>query len=117
MSQILLIDDSADTLLLQKMFLELEGHEVVTANSAQDGLRILNEMGSPDLILLDVQMPHMPGPEMLELLERTQPALLLGTPVVLLTAQDEPPVSNAAGFIHKMSGSAEFIKKVSHYLN
>ncbi len=117
MSQILVIDDSVDMLILQKMLLELEGHEVLTADSAIDGLQVLERIGSPDLILLDVQMPDMTGPELLELLQMTQPQLLLKTPIVFMTALDEPPKIHASGFINKMSSSDDYIKKVSLYLD
>ena len=57
---ILIVDDDPDILELLKMNLEPEGYNIRMAN---DGERAVQSacMNPPDLILLDVMMPHKDG--------------------------------------------------------
>ena len=82
---ILCIDDERDILDVAKMCLEvLGGFEVVCCDSGPAGLA--QAAGSPpDLILLDVMMPEMNGPETLERLQAD--AVLAKIPVVFVTAR------------------------------
>ncbi len=66
---ILVVDDSFDTLKLQRILLELEGYEVFTAESGAEAFEILSEIDEPNLILLDMQMGDMNGIEFLTMLE------------------------------------------------
>lgn len=77
---ILLVDDEASILSTVKMFLELSGFQVITA---QNGLEALNQAArhAPDLIVLDVLMPQLNGREALRLLRQRGD----WTPVILLT--------------------------------
>lgn len=60
--KVLVIDDNEEILeLLKEYLLELDTEPVVTS-SAADGLR-LAETEKPDLILLDIMMPEIPGDE------------------------------------------------------
>lgn len=116
MSKILVIDDSRDLLSLQKMLLELEGHEVFTASSGKKAFEVLDAIGEPDLILLDMQMPEMSGQQFMASLDAKTPEVQDRYPIVIMTAQETPPESRAIGFINKMVSSDEFIEKVEHYL-
>ncbi|MDB5800775.1 MAG: DNA-binding response regulator [Rhodocyclales bacterium] len=57
---VLVVDDSADTIALLKQELEAAGLKVHTARSGPDALRHL-DLHAPGAILLDVQMPGMDG--------------------------------------------------------
>jgi len=57
---ILLIDDDTSLLVTLSDFLRFEGHEVVTADSGEQGLKRLQTL-EPDLIILDMSMPGMGG--------------------------------------------------------
>lgn len=57
---ILLVDDNADIVRAVGGLLESEGYNVVSANTAEEGLEELTRT-TPDLILLDVNMPGMGG--------------------------------------------------------
>ena len=83
MSQILVVDDSSDSREPLVRLLRLQGHGV---SSASDGLEALHSVAQnvPDLILLDVMMPHMDGVTFLKTL-RSDPALK-NLPVILVTA-------------------------------
>ena len=83
--RILCIDDERDILDVAKMCLEvLGGYEVVVCESGAAGLAQA-AASLPDLILLDVMMPGMNGPETLEALQ-ADPALAQ-IPVIFVTAR------------------------------
>jgi two-component system KDP operon response regulator KdpE len=78
---ILAIDDEPGILRVIKLDLSDQGFRVLTATNGEEGLR-LAEKHRPDLILLDVVLPGMPGLEVLrELRERSN------VPVIMLTAK------------------------------
>ena len=85
-SDILAIDDSAETLKLLVSILSEAGHRVRPATSGELALRSIAAR-RPDLILLDVRMPGMDGFELCRHLKSTE-----GTwdiPVLFLSAADE----------------------------
>jgi two-component system cell cycle sensor histidine kinase/response regulator CckA len=62
---ILVVEDDAATLHLVQRILEKGNYEVLCANSAQEGERIGKEFPRPiHLLLSDVVMPHMIGPDL-----------------------------------------------------
>jgi DNA-binding NtrC family response regulator len=62
MAQLLLVDDDQDVTAVLTLILQ-EQHTIRIAHNGEAGLRLLNEC-SPDLILLDVEMPVLDGPSM-----------------------------------------------------
>ncbi len=60
MEKILVIDDSPGILLSMEMVLESEGYEVITADTAVEGLRQALSQ-NPQLILSDFILPDMNG--------------------------------------------------------
>jgi len=81
---IMVVDDDPDILDIAKTILERSGYVVQTADSGMKVFSLLEEK-KPDLIILDVMMPHMSGLEVLERLKGT--AETSSIPVILLTAQ------------------------------
>lgn len=62
--KILVVDDEPAILRLTKSALEVGGYEVITASSAEHGLKICHEMaGALSLVISDVTMPGMNGRE------------------------------------------------------
>lgn len=68
---ILLIDDSKVVLKATSDMLKKDNHTIVTASTGQDGLQ-LAQTGSPDLILLDVEMPGMDGYAVIKELKKNE---------------------------------------------
>jgi DNA-binding response OmpR family regulator len=87
MKKVLIIDDEEDLTFFVKANLELAGdYEVNIANSGKEGLKIAARY-KPDLILLDIMMPHMDGFEVLERLKNTPKTTSI--PVIMLTAKGD----------------------------
>ena len=60
---ILVVDDEKEIADLVEIYLVSDGYQVVKANDAEEGLRLLNEY-EVQLVLLDIMMPGMDGLEM-----------------------------------------------------
>jgi len=63
MADVLIVDDDTDIAELLTMVLEGEGHDVRVAYDGTTGLKLAREH-LPNLVLLDVEMPVMNGPDM-----------------------------------------------------
>ncbi len=79
--KILIVDDEPDTILILQDRLEMDGYEVVTATDGGDALELIDQ-DLPDLVLLDIQMPHLDGIETLTHIHEKYPGIL----VLMLTA-------------------------------
>ena len=82
--KILLVDDEKSLTSLLKLNLEETGdYEVRVENWAEDALAAAKEF-KPDLILLDIIMPRLPGGNVAAMIDADPQ--LKGTPIVFLTA-------------------------------
>jgi CheY-like chemotaxis protein len=87
---ILMADDQPDNLTLLTRYLEAEGYHFIKAKDGLETLEILrSEM--PDLVLLDVNMPHKDGFTVLEEI-RADPAIR-HIPVIILTAARQDSIA------------------------
>jgi two-component system OmpR family response regulator len=85
LQRILFVEDDPDIQVIATMALEsLGGFSVLTCGSGDEALSRFSEL-APDLVLLDVMMPGMDGPETLAALRRLPAAA--DTPVVFMTAR------------------------------
>ena len=100
--RILLVDDDAKLRRLLSLRLEALGYAVDTAESAEQALRMLEDV-RPALVLSDLRMPGMDGMALLERLQALQP----GLPVIMLTAHGEIPDAVRA----TQSGAVDFLTK------
>jgi DNA-binding NtrC family response regulator len=80
-TRLLLVDDEASLRLTLAANLELEGFEVVEAESAERALELLESDGI-QLVLSDVRMPGMNGVDLFRRIKTVRP----GIPVVFMTA-------------------------------
>ncbi|MDT7540185.1 MAG: hypothetical protein QOE33_89 [Acidobacteriota bacterium] len=80
---LMVVDDTADNLVITSLHLQQAGFRVITASNGEEALKIA-EVSSPDLILMDIGMPGLDGLGATRKL-REHPTLRL-VPVVALTA-------------------------------
>ena len=104
MAKILLIDDDKNIHEIVSLFLGADGHDVI---GALDGPRGIDIAGSeiPDLIMLDLAMPGMDGPEVYRVL-KANPATA-EIPVMIFTVHDPEDLPaeicdlGCAGYLNK----------------
>ncbi len=84
MKKILLVDDEDSIHLIYREELEEEGYEVHSALSGEEALEKLKII-SPDLVILDINMPGMNGIDVLRQMKESKPEL----PVILCSAYPE----------------------------
>lgn len=90
---IMIVDDESDNIGVIKLVFDFNDIDYSTALSGKECLEMIEEV-TPDLMLIDIQMPEMTGFELLERL-RLRPEFK-DTPMIAITA-------------HAMSGDAERI--------
>lgn len=119
MAALLVIEDDPHQRELAAFALTAAGHVVRTAADGDEGLAMVREK-KPDLVVCDVNMPHMGGFEVLEALRGEAPTAAL--PVVMLTAlSDRRQVrrgmaSGADDYLSKPYDPAELVDAVNAVL-
>lgn len=116
-ANVLVVDDDEAIRQTVSDALRLAGHRAVEVS---DGAAAIDRVmrGSFDLVILDVNMPHVDGFGVLEKLRRRKP----GLPVIMLTARDERPDVvrglrlGADDYIRKPFGLEEFSLRVAAVL-
>jgi PleD family two-component response regulator len=117
--RVLLVDDSATILMMEKMILLRGPCDVVTA---RDGMEALEKARTerPDLILLDVVMPRMDGFETCRQLREQDETR--DTPVIFVTTRGETENvenafrSGASDHVTKPINAAELLAKLRTHL-
>ena len=103
---IIVVDDDVSTLKLAGHFLSKAGFRVTALQSGKLALEYVKEHGTPDLFLLDINMPEMDGFHTLDLLKKEmEPGKEV--PVAFLTAEERNE-QEARGF---ESGAMDYIRK------
>lgn len=118
MARILIVEDSPDNMKLFRTILGLKGHEV-TGLAGGEGLLEAIQQGSPDLVLMDIQLPGKDGFTLLDEI-RQSPAGRVR--VIALTAHamtgDRERALDAGfdGYITKPIDIRNFPDQVQHAL-
>jgi len=107
---ILCIDDDDAILFYEKALLERSGYAVITAASAQQGLRLVS-MCQCDAVLLDYEMPGMNGHDLAIEIKRVRPELM----IVLFSGSEVPactlPLVDA--FLPKLDASRQLLPTIA----
>lgn len=117
--KILLVDDSATVLMMERMILAAEHVELSTANNGLEALQKA-KAERPDLILMDIVMPHVSGLEACKAL-RADP-VTQHIPIILVTTRGEADnielgyQNGCNDYVTKPVNSAELLRKVRSYL-
>src|SRR4051812_48829541 len=104
MASILIVDDLDASARLVEAMLAPDGHRTTRAVDGADALRMVRSV-PPDLILMDVMMPHVDGFEACLAIKQDPSTRLI--PVVLVTALDDP-ASRLRGIY---AGADDFVTK------
>jgi len=104
-ARLLVVDDEPRTAELTAELLRRAGYTVDIAVSGTEALRSVRS-SSPDLMLLDYEMPDMEAPEVLDLLRSG--ANRIAFPVIILTGARHAPADQVLGIDH---GATDYIVK------
>jgi DNA-binding response OmpR family regulator len=99
MTKIAIIEDDSVISQMYRMKFEAAGFDVQMADNGKRGVELV-EAFSPDIILLDLQMPEMNGTEALEIIRKNDWGK--SVPVIILTnlGEEESPKELKALNIH-----------------
>ena len=81
--KVLIVDDSRFLRMANERALVKAGHTVITAADGEEGLRLAQER-KPDLVVLDMMLPKLSGPDVLRALRKD--AETASIPVMVLTS-------------------------------
>lgn len=82
---ILCIEDNPNNMLLLKRILQSLGYQIIEATNGLDGLRAA-ETGTPDLVLLDINLPDIDGYEVIRRLRDENNGKRSQIPIVVISA-------------------------------
>ncbi|WP_182867173.1 sigma-54-dependent transcriptional regulator [Rhodopirellula sp. JC639] len=99
---VLVVDDEPSICWAFERMLSEQGHTVITASSAEEGLRLAADR-RPDLVLLDVRLPKEDGISALPKFIETSG----GSPVIVMTAFGD--LETAVAAVHR--GASEYLVK------
>ena len=117
---ILIIEDDVELVRLVGRWLEREGYRVRSVASGHAGLEALAADPLPDLVLLDVMIPHIRGFDILRRVRTDERTRLL--PVVMMTglAQEKDlkrgRLLGANDYIVKPLEELKFLERIAHVL-
>ncbi len=113
--KVVVVDDDATAMALTQKVLEQSGCSVFEASNGLDALERVKAC-SPDVVILDAQMPHINGAECARRLKADPETQ--GIPIIMLSAAGEPEdiknglVAGADDYVVKPFRSAEFVLRV-----
>ena len=116
---ILVVEDEEEVRALARDVLEMNGYTVVEAQDAEDAVRLGESHPGPiDLLITDVVMPRMSGPELARRLRARRPDLR----VLCMSGYPESPDREAqgagrwTGWLQKPFTPESFMEKVRECL-
>jgi two-component system response regulator AdeR len=101
-----MVEDHPDIADLYQLKLQLDGYRVAVASDGEAGLRLARSL-KPDLILLDIHVPHLDGLQILAALR--EDAATEVTPVVICSEDDNPYLVREA----QRLGAAAYLVKAN----
>ncbi len=117
---ILLIEDNEQNRYLATFLLEQRGYGIISALDGPTGVAAAKSQ-TPDLILLDIQLPHMDGYEVARQLRALQS--LQGIPIVAVTSYAMPGdrerclAAGCDGYIEKPINPETFVAEIERFLS
>jgi DNA-binding response OmpR family regulator len=81
--KVLIVEDERKILDLIRLYMQKEGYEAVTASDGEEALRLFAQV-KPDLVVLDLMLPHLDGLEVCRRIRQSS-----HVPVIMVTAKEE----------------------------
>ena len=117
--KILVVDDEPMQLKSMKIGLRTEGYSVVTAESAEEALKLLKSDSAVDLIVTDYLMAGMTGLDLLKAIRSFKSTI----PVILMTAYGKKDLvveawkNQCSGFIEKPFSLEQLLAELTRVIN
>jgi DNA-binding NtrC family response regulator len=110
---VLLVDDEELVRRLVRVLLQLEGFQVLEASHGEEALRMsATHPGTIDLMVSDVTMPGVRGPELARRLEAQRPEMK----VLFMSGYPDVPIPTGAPFLPKPFTAGCLQRKVQEIL-
>lgn len=107
MAKILVVDDNKDIRTMLNDFLQMNGHEVVIAETGEDAkLLLAQDHAEFELLITDIYMPEVDGLEVIRLARKHSPMLK----IIAISAGDTKGNLDALNFAGDF-GAAEMLPK------
>jgi len=119
MAKIVLIEDNPESRYLVTFIMQRAGHSVMSADDGQEGIALARRE-TPDLILLDIQLPGLDGYRVAEIL-RDDPEFP-SIPIVGVSSfampgdRDRALAAGCADYIEKPIDPGQFVGRVEELL-
>ncbi len=116
--KILIVDDEAGIVQEIKEFLNEEGYEAYTADTAKAGIQLIEEI-FPDVILIDVKLPDASGLEVLRACKEKSPKTktIMVTGYVDQAVMDEAEKIGRDTFLQKPFDLVRITEEIEKLLN
>jgi two-component system, cell cycle response regulator len=120
MASIVLVEDTPANLALARKLLTAAGHEVASATTGADGIRLVAER-SPDLVLMDLGLPDMGGRDALRVIRTTLPhgprlRVIAFTAHAMVGDRERALSAGFDGYLSKPIEFASFVESVEALL-
>ncbi len=118
MAKILIVDDSNLSRRILRTILISEGHHIIEATDGLVGIETY-VMEQPDLVLLDMAMPGLPGDEVLEKILEGNPAarIIIATADLQEITKTKVLEAGAMGFVNKPFNRTKVLEVVNQVLS
>jgi two-component system, cell cycle response regulator DivK len=119
MAKILIIEDNEQNRYLESFILQKNGHEIVQARNGEEGIALALET-SPDLILLDIQLPGMDGYTVAEELRKNPEISTI--PIIAVTSyamagdRERILAAGCTGYLEKPINPDTFHTEITQFL-
>ncbi|MBA2633256.1 MAG: response regulator [Chloroflexi bacterium] len=120
MAVIVLVEDTPANLALATKLLTAAGHDVATARTGADGVRLVAER-APDLVLMDLGLPDIGGREAMHEIRRTVPdgprlRVIAFTAHAMVGDRERAIADGFDGYLSKPIEFATFVESVEALL-
>lgn len=117
---LLMAEDAEDTASLLRFLLERSGYQVIHASDGKQAQEMIDTMTPPNLVLLDIMLPHMSGLQLLPYIRKK--ADWQRVPIIMLTADSsehdiqQALTSGASDYMVKPFNPRELTARLSRFL-